>query len=194
MGWDDDCASHLSKSVRCKENNVYNYCPFDTIISDSKGLIDCINDDFKYFCDPNYLKVITFTDNYDCLKISANSTMLIHTKYNFIFKHESSGYGNLWEIEKWQKGKFHFEMDNYSEFIKRYENRIQNFKNYLNGKYEVLFIIRKINNNSKTNIELENKIKEKYPNLKFSFQLQEEPHIRMFNEGLNLQNIIRNIK
>ena len=160
------------------------------MITNYEGLIDCINDDFKYFCDTNYLKVITITDKFDYLNLPLNSTMIVNTKYNFLFNHESSDHNNLWKTEGWEKGQFHFEMDNFHEFIKRYERRIQNFKNYLNSGYEISFIISKINNTLETNIKLNDTIKQKYPNLNYKFILLEEERKEIFNENIKITNNI----
>jgi hypothetical protein len=63
----------------------------------------------------------------------------------------------------------------------------------LNGDYYISFIISKLNNTHENNIELENIIKEKYPNLKFDFVLIEENRIDYFNEPKIIKNIIEKL-
>jgi hypothetical protein len=77
-------------------------------------------------------------------------------------------------------------LDNFKEFTTRYNNRIQNLKNYLNsGEYNILFIIGKVNNTSDNCKELDEIIKEKYPNLNYSFIYLEESRHGIFNECMN---------
>jgi len=191
LGWDCCPAIHsVNNCLRPTKSNGYKTCPFDQMINNYKGLIECINDDFKYFCDPSYLKVVTILDKYDYLNFPLNSNILVNTKYNFIMNHESSGHGNLWQNENWSKGQFHYEMDNFNEFIKRYERRIENFKYYINNGYEITFIISKVNNTIESNIDLETIIKTKYPNLKYKFDLIEETRQEIFGESIFFANNI----
>lgn len=192
LGWDCGPAIYgVTNNLRTKKENGYQTCPFDKMITNYKGMIQCIKDDFKFFCDPDYLKVITVKDQYYHLNFPVNSTIIVNTKYKFILNHESSGHADLWKKEKWAKGQFHFEQDNFFEFIQRYKRRIENFQNYLNGNYEIKFIISKINNTPENNVELENIIKEKYPNLKFTLILLEEERVEIFNEGIYFTSTIQ---
>ena len=68
------------------------------------------NDDFKYLCDTNYLT----------LKTVGTDVLIYNTKYKFIFNHESPGHSNLYITQKWTKGINHYVMNNYEEFINRY--------------------------------------------------------------------------
>jgi hypothetical protein len=139
LGWDCGPAIHgVDNNLRERKENGYKTCPFDKMITNYEGIIKCIDDDFLYFCDPNYLKVMTIKDKYNYLNFPLNTTIIVNTKYNFIFNHESSGHGDLWQAEKWPKGQFHFEMDNFNEFIIRYKRRIENLREYLNGNYYII--------------------------------------------------------
>jgi hypothetical protein len=186
LGWDCAPAGYgIENNLRKTKADGYKTCPFDMMITNYNGIIDCINDNFKYFCSPEYLKVITIKDEYYYLNLPLGSTILVNTKYNFVMNHESSGHGDLYKVNAWPKGKFHFEMNNFEEFIKRYEKRIYNFRYYLDNDYEVTFIISKINNTPENNIDLENTIKNKYPNSKVKFELIEETRQEIFYEGLD---------
>jgi hypothetical protein len=192
LGW--DCGSAIvgvQQHLRDIKLNGYLTCPFDMMISNYEGVVQCIKDDFKDFCNTDYLKVITITDKMLYLNFPINSTILVNTKYNFIFNHESSGHGELWKSEGWSKGQFHFEMDNFNEFIKRYEKRICNFKYYMNN-YNITFIMSRGNDDFKNISELEKIIKEKYPSttLDFIINYDDRGH---FNEGYDLMiNRIKN--
>ena len=138
LGWTCNSAMFaVSKGIRNVKKSGYKTCPFDKMISNYTGLLECISDDFKYFVDPEYLTL-------KCL-IRPNGTkddMIYNTKYNFFFNHESPGHADLYKKEKWPNGKFHFVDNNYLEFIKRYTNRIENFRNYLiDPKNRITFVI-----------------------------------------------------
>lgn len=59
-------------------------------------------------------------------------------------------------------------MNNFQEFVERYNKRIENLTKYLNSTNKINFIIAKINNNLETCNEFELIIKQKYPKLNFS--------------------------
>ena len=48
--------------------------------------MECIRDDFKYFCDPMYLVLRTFPPDHIYYP---GETLIYNTRYNFIFNHES---------------------------------------------------------------------------------------------------------
>lgn len=75
---------------------------------------------------------------------------IIMNAYNMWFNHEAP-----MEL---------YSTDNFKLFIERYSKRISNFKEYLNGNYEVCFIHSDPFHSS---VELCNIIKQKYPNLIF---------------------------
>lgn len=192
LGWDCEPAIWgVVNNLRGNKADGYKTCPFDRMITNYNGMVECINDDFKYLCDPEYLKVITGKDIYCHLNFPVGTTLLINTKYNFIFNHESSGHGDLWQSEKWPKGKFHFEMNNFEEFIIRYSRRVENFKYYLNNFEEITLITSKVDNTHENNSELENAIKKKYSKPKINFILKEEERKEIFNEGLHVMNEIK---
>ena len=125
------------------------------MISDYAGLIECITEDFKDFCNTDYLALAPHTEE----------KLIKHLKYNFYFNHESPGHANLYLTEQCEFGGTHFTENNYQRFIKRYQARINNFRNYLNDpNNELLFIVERYNSPP---VELEEAIAKTYPNLKF---------------------------
>ena len=44
----------ISTGIRDTKANGYNTCPFDEMLSNYPGILECLRDDFKYFCDTNY--------------------------------------------------------------------------------------------------------------------------------------------
>jgi hypothetical protein len=128
------------------------------MISNYKGIVECINDDFKYFCDPNYLK----------------TNMVKNTYYNFLFNHECGSHKDLWLTEKWLEGKDHFVNNNFKNFKERYNNRISSFKNYLNDKNNYIIFIIQFKNEKQPDenlSDLRNALKNKYPHLKYEFKI-----------------------
>lgn len=150
----------VQNNIRKKRSEGYNTCPFDLMVSNYTGIIECIYDDFLYFCDTNYLQL---TDN-----------GIRHTKYNFEFNHESPGPVEIYLQENWPEGKNHFINNNYHYFIQRYNKRISAFRNYLNDPNNyIIFIIQFYYDTNPNNDfeELRQALKCKYPNLKYEIRV-----------------------
>ena len=125
----------VHNGLRKRKEDGYNTCPFDLMVSNYKGIIKCIEDDFKYFCDTKYIKL--------------HNNLIYNSYYNFGFNHESPYHADLYIHEKWPEGANHFVNNNYLHFIERYEKRIQSFRNYLNNPYNsITFIIQFSNETS----------------------------------------------
>jgi hypothetical protein len=148
----------VKNGLRKTKANGYNTCPFDLMVSNYKGVVECIKDDFKHFCDSNYLK----------------SNSLKNTYYGFGFNHEDGTHKQLWLKEKWAGGKGHFIANNFKNFKERYNTRIQSFRNYLNDKnnYIIFLILLKDEQKQDKNLkELRDVLKLKYPNLKYEIKI-----------------------
>jgi len=165
LGWNCSAAQEgLSLGLRKGKSDGYNTCPFDMMISNYIGLCECIKDDFKYFCNPNYLELRPAPKMSNHIPNQKDDEQWIYnTYYNFVFNHESPYHGNLHLNEMWTS-PYHFVENNFENFIKRYLTRIDNFRNYLNSDNFIDFILARYNS---IPYELENTIKEKYPNLMF---------------------------
>lgn len=170
MGFNCDSASYgVSNGIRTTKNNGYNTCPFDKMLSNFGGIVQCIEDDFKYFFDEKYL-TIEYPDNNPPNLLRYN--LIRNTKYNFIFNHESPGHANLYLVEKWPGGKNHFISDNFKNFKTRYESRINNFRNYLKDpNNKITFIISTWNKTDNDMIPLKNALKIRYPHLSYTFKI-----------------------
>ena len=60
LGWRCKSAGHaVDIGIRKRKEDGYKTCPFDMMISNYEGLVQCIRDDFKYFCDTQYLELRT---------------------------------------------------------------------------------------------------------------------------------------
>lgn len=137
LGW--RCRSAqvgVERGLRGRKIDGYKTCPFDIMISNYHGIIECIAEDFKDFCNLEYLTLAPY----------GNEIMIKHTKYNFHFNHESPGHNNLYLTENWEFGSNHFVENNFQRFIACYQARINNFRNYLNDpNNEILFIVDRFN-------------------------------------------------
>ena len=148
----------VKNGLRKTKANGYNTCPFDLMVSNYKGVIECIKDDFKNFCDSNYLK----------------SNSLKNTYYGFGFNHEDGTHKQLWLKEKWAGDKGQFIANNFKNLKERYNTRIQSFRNYINDKnnYIIFVILLKDEQKQDKNLkELRDVLKLKYPNLKYEIKI-----------------------
>jgi disulfide oxidoreductase YuzD len=174
LGW--GCYSAIygkNTNIRSSKKDGYLTCPFDIMVSNYEGIIDCINDNFDKLCDEKYLKVEKISDSlilYNKNELIGEN-MIINTKYNFIFNHESPGHANLYIKEKWSKGINHYILNNFEEFKIRYNKRIENIKYYLNSDNFITFIINRPYTTNISDIQiLDDTIKKKYPNLQYEYK------------------------
>ena len=152
----------VNNGLREKKTNGYKTCPFDEMLSNYPGVIECLKDDFKYFCDINYLTIINTTDG----------PFIFNSKYKFAFNHESPGHDNLHITQKWDEGINHFINNNFANFIKRYNKRINSFREYLsNPNNYIEFILQRYNTFKVDLWELKDALLVHYPELKFNFNI-----------------------
>lgn len=169
LGWNCYPASKgVELGIRKTKATGYNTCPFDECVTNYDGIIKCFEDDFKDFCNSQYLEIIKSPISTGGIKEGEN--LLYNNKYRFIFNHESPGHADLYISQKWEGGINHYLDDDYKLFKKRYENRINNFRNYLNSGCEIVFLIARYSNDVSKLVKI---ISEKYPNLKCKILLLE---------------------
>jgi hypothetical protein len=156
----------VRRGLRGLKQNGYKTCPFDLMISNYGGVIQCIYDNFKDFTNPEYLKLIPVINNPEEL-------MLMNVKYKFCHNHESVGHANLHIKENWEGGKTHFVDNNFEKLVERLNRRVQNFRDYMSSGKHINFLITDFDENL---IELHKCIKTMYPTLSYSiirFELEE---------------------
>jgi hypothetical protein len=193
LGW--DCHSAITGvriGLRKTKLQGYKTCPFDIMITNYKGIIDCIKDDFEYLCDTNYLDLIKIPKESKLLNTNGEGDDIIYNnKYKFFFNHESPGHAYLYASEKWKNGINHYILNNYEELIKRYKKRIANFKELINSGKKITFILtRPIVEGNEIN-ELRDVISNKYPFLTFNFLLLDYDKYKYY-DGLILMNVDKN--
>ena len=171
LGWNCNSASYgVENCIRKRKIDGYMTCPFDEMVTNIKGVIDCLNDDFKYFYDERYLKLL-----YE----SESEKTIYNIKYNFAFNHESPGHADLYISENWPEGINHFTNNNYFHFKKRYLDRVTNFRNYLKDPNNYIRFI--ITTWMKTQddidiVDLKRAIEKHYPELKYEIIIIDDPH------------------
>jgi len=149
--------------LRKTKLNGYLTCPFDECVTTYHGLILCLQDNFKYFTDSNYLELIEAPHDFGGCK--KGEKLICHKRYKFIFNHESPGHANLYISQKWNGGINHYIDNDYKLFKERYNKRIENFKKYISNNNINFLITRYIENI----YELETCIKKIYPELNYKF-------------------------
>jgi Putative papain-like cysteine peptidase (DUF1796) len=139
LGYNCSAASHgVDIGIRSRKSCGYNTCPFDEMNSNYEGLVRCLQDDFRYFTDVRYLRLIKHLDT---CNYYPGETLIYNTKYGFIFNHESPGHADLYKIQAWPGGINHFIENDFQKFRERYDRRIENFRNYIRSNSKIVFII-----------------------------------------------------
>lgn len=145
--------------LRTTKENGYKTCPFDLMISNIDGMLDCISTNFVQFLNVRHLET----------RWKRNNTRfrIVHKYYNFIFNHES--FDPLPEphylSENWPLGPEHFIKDNYARWFHRYKQRVENFRHYCTTADHITFIV--MNNNISVESRIERVISSVYPELDF---------------------------
>lgn len=165
LGWSCESATRgVDIKIRERKENGYLTCPFDECITNYEGVILCLQEDFKHFFDPEYLKVLPALFTFS--NIVKGDILIYNTRYNFIFNHESPDHADICTQQGWPGGKYYFTDNGFHRFIERYMRRINNFRHYITGNNKITFIIGKYDLDI---AELTETIKTVYPDLCFDF-------------------------
>jgi hypothetical protein len=193
LGWNCNSAMEgVFMGLRKTKQDGYKTCPFDEMITNYKGIIECIKDDFEYLCDIKYLELIKIPQESKWMNTNGDGdTVIYNKKYNFIFNHESPGHANLFIKQNWKNGMNHYIANDYEEFINRYERRISNIKELLNSKKNITFLLTRPNTELSDVNELHEVIINKYPFLNFKFVFLDVDK-NLFYDHLILMKIDKN--
>lgn len=168
LGWRCETAQlGVLLGKRGTRSDGYLTCPFDLLNTNYVGVCKAIDDDFKYFTDLKYLKLVEgyfCSEHFDIYSEPKKETQIVNTYYGFVFNHESPGHGNLYINENWQDGINHFTNNNFKKFIERYDCRINNFRKYIKESSKINFLLMRYNSIPS---ELCDIIGRKYPKLDF---------------------------
>jgi hypothetical protein len=174
LGWNCGPATYgAANGLREVKANGYQTCPFDEMVSNLPGVIECIKDDFKYFMDDRYLEIkeVPFSVG-GAVK---GEKLVYNTKYNFFFNHESPGHGNLYIQQNWTGGINHYIDNNYALLKDRYNRRVNAFRKYIEegqNDSEIVFIVFRYNKDIEA---LKEALNETYPNLKYQIVVKDPP-------------------
>jgi len=186
LGWNCGPARvGLSNGVRAPKSDGYRTCPFDEMITNLPGIIECLKDDFKYFTDSEYLSLIEapFTSG----DIKGGERLIYNTKYNFIFNHESPDHANLYRKQKWKGGMYHYTDNDYKLFKERYNRRVDAFRYYLNSGNMIVFLIARFNDDY---TEFRSVLSKIYPSLEYSIlQITPSESKQMVLEHYKMMNV-----
>ena len=189
LGWNCHTTTMAVQSgLRSLKMDGYKTCPFDLMVSNYEGVIQCLYDDFKDFTNPECFKLVPEFPN------NADDMLLMNTKYNFCHNHESVGHANLYISENWSGGRTHFVDNNYEKLIERLNNRVQNFRDYIKSGNHINFLITDFDSGL---IELHTCIKSMYPTLSYTitrYELeipQNETAKDLFNRHMKLLSVNR---
>ena len=151
--------------------------PFDLGVTNLKGIVHCLDDEFKDFTNSEYLQLIDYNKEVSHVKLDhmqPNETLLVNTKYNFYFNHESPGHGELYKSQKWEEGINHYVNNDFLHFKNKYNRRIQHFKHLLNNEnIIIMFLLEGYGVNNKYVNDLKHVLDNKYPSLKYELRFFE---------------------
>jgi hypothetical protein len=173
LGWNCNSASWASANgIRQLKVDGYKTCPFDLMVTNYEGIVQCIDEDFKYICDENYLVI-----REPRVANDVESCMIYNIRYKFGFNHESPGTAKLYISENWAGGPSHFVDNNYRLFKERYSRRADNFRNYLSDPDSfITFVHTTWNKTDEDMSDLKRVLKKHYPHLKYRIQLLNDPN------------------
>lgn len=169
LGWNCHSATYgVNSGMRARKNGGYNTCPFDKMISNFDGIVECIKDDFAHFADDEYLSINATNPADPCI---------MNLKYRFAFNHESPGHADLYKTEQWPEGINHFICDKYKNFKIRYQKRINNFRNYLSDpNNHIKFIVTSWDKTAEDMKPLRDALAISYPNLSYEILILNDPN------------------
>lgn len=186
LGWNcSPAGAGVSNGLRASKANGYLTCPFDEMVTNLPGIIECFRDDFKYFTDSKYLTLIEAP--FSSGGVVKGERLIHNTKYNFFFNHESPDHAGLYISQNWPGGMYHYIDNDYKLFKERYNRRVNNFKNYINSGNTIDFIISRF---SEDYTQLHKALSEVYPNLKYNiFHMTPPEEKQMVLEHYELMQI-----
>ena len=163
LGWNcGPAGAGLSSGLRASKADGYKTCPFDEMVTNLPGIVECLRDDFKYFTDSKHLALVEAP--FSSGGVVKGERLIHNTKYNFFFNHESPDHAGLYISQNWQGGMYHYMDNDYKLFKERYNRRVSNFRNYLNSGSTIAFIVARF---SEDYTQLDKALSEVYPNLKY---------------------------
>jgi hypothetical protein len=186
LGWNCYTTTRgTSLGLRSTKKDGYNTCPFDLMVCNYPGVIQCLYDNFKDFTNPEWFALVPDAT-------SNNEPTIVNKKYNFVHNHESPSI-----IHSPYKMYIHTEEDknfyisnNFEKLIEQLNRRVQNFRHYIASGEHINFLITDFDHNL---TELHTCIQTMYPTLNYTitrFDL-EFNNIENFNRHMRDINVTR---
>jgi hypothetical protein len=156
LGYNCSPREYIKYHIGLSKEDGYLTCPFDLSITHFDSLYNCIETDFKYFFDN--LRLIPDLIEGEDINNCNISSKTITNYYNIIFNHESAIHSNLFKISR--DDNLFYIRNNFEELKKRYSQRIENFRYYINNYDNITFIYKNCDDSDKNNSEKLEKLKD----------------------------------
>jgi hypothetical protein len=158
----------VESGLRMTREQGYKTCPFDLCVTNYEGMVKCLEEDFLHFCDTRYLELIPYSSKELHVSYAKEGELIIkNTYYNFLFNHESPEHTTFHQDQKWPGGKNHFVDNSFKFFIERYNQRIDNFRNYMNSNNNISFLLKKEDENDEDTTALQSAMMKRYPSMDY---------------------------
>lgn len=183
FGWNCSSASWAAAAgFRGIRSSGYQTCPFDEMLTNYAGVVECIRSDFEGFVDPAnlVLKQITASAPY-----CAGDALVYNTQYRFLFNHESPGHADLYLHQGWLGGKEHYIANNWHAFRERYTRRIENFRKYMTSGAPIVCILTY----PFPPTELEDALRTAYPNTHFTIIRRDIENMEHYEAHMRLMEM-----
>lgn len=160
LGWNCHTTSMgLIRGLRGLKKDGYKTCPFDLMVSNYEGVIQCLYDDFKDFTNPEYIVMKPDPD------YRIDAVVPFNTKYSFSHNHEGTGHMTVYKYDDQNIGEDYYMKNNFEKLIEKLNKRVENFRNYMNSGNHINFLITDFDKNL---FELHKCIKTMYPKLNYT--------------------------
>ena len=138
LGYNCDPRIHMAHNLNITRDAGYRSCPFDLCITPFQGLCECIETDFAYFF---HELMLTPGPNADGDRSQCgNGGLNIINRYGMIFNHESPTHSHMFCGGK--NDDLFYIRNNFEEFKKRYQQRIDNYQRYLRTCRRITFLYK----------------------------------------------------
>lgn len=127
------------KNMGYSRASGYKTCPFDLCITPFPALQKCMETDFVQFFED--LRLIPGGNASGNRSLCGEGGFNITNAYGMTFNHEGSTHSHL--FKDGQNDDEFYIRNNFAEFKKRYQVRINNFKEYIDCSDEITFVFSK---------------------------------------------------
>lgn len=134
---------YITRILGISKNKGYLTCPFDLCQTSFDSLYACLETDFKHFFDN--LSLINGPNAKGDRSKCGMGNKNITNHYKIVFNHEGSTHSHM--FKEGTNDDLYYIRNNFEQFRKRYEARINNFKYYMENSKKVTFVVHELNKN-----------------------------------------------